>query len=120
MTRGHYISGSTGPFQSLLRAIFMIAAAIVGFFVFAGAAAFALFIALGLLILGGIAFAVFWFRAKILKKPLMPKMKMQGFSGFDMPGAEQSTKAGKANKADNDGPIIDAHQTPDGWSVDTD
>ena len=92
----------------------MISAAIVGFFVFAGAAAFALFVALGLLILGGIAFIVFWFRAKILKKPLMPKMKMQGMGGFDMPGAEPS------NKADNDGPIIDAHQTPDGWSVDTD
>ena len=115
MTRGHYISGSTGPFQSLLRAVFMIAAAIVGFFVFAGAAAFALFIALGLLILGGIAFAVFWFRAKVLKKPLMPKMKMQSFQGFDMQGTAE-----QPDKADNDGPIIDAHKTPDGWSVDTD
>ncbi len=94
----------------------MISAAIVGFFIFAASAAFALFVVLGLLILGSIAFAVFWFRAKILKKPLMPKMKMQGFEGFEMPGAATATKSD--DKAD--GPIIDAHKTPDGWSVDTD
>lgn len=100
-----------------MRVIFLVAATIGGFFIFAASAAFALFVVIGLLILGLIAFAILWFRAKILKKPLMPEVKMQSFGGFEMPGAAPVTKP--ADDAEG-GPVLDAHKTPDGWSVDTD
>ena len=117
MTRGYILSNGNNPFQSILRLIFLVAATIGGFFIFAASAAFALFVVIGLLILGLIAFAVLWFRTKILKKPLMPEVKMQSFGSFEMPG---EAPFAKPSGDEQDGPVLDAHQTPDGWSVDTD
>lgn len=105
-------------FQSLFRALFLIAATIGGFFIFAASAAFALFLVMGILILGFVAFAVLWLRAKILGKSLRPKSTMWTFQSFD--GAKASTPDTKGAKPKKDGPVLDAHQTPDGWSVDTD
>ncbi len=106
-------------FQSVLRALFIIAATIGGFFIFAASAAFALFIVLGILILGVIAFAVLWLRAKILGKSLRPESKMWTFQSFD--SNKTTTKSNKdGTQKKTDGPVLDAHQTPDGWSVDTD
>lgn len=116
--------GSPNLFQTLIRSLFLIAATIGGFFIFAGAAAFALFVVIGLLILGFIVFGVLWLRAKILGKPLRPASNMWSFQTFP-PG--QTFDAGQAAQSDNDagttkpdGPVLDAHQTPDGWSVDSD
>lgn len=106
-------------FQSLFRALFLIAATIGGFFIFAASAAFALFVVIGILILGFIAFAVLWVRAKILGKSLRPESTMWSFQSFDGGQASSSTKE-ESTKPKADGPVLDAHQTPDGWSVDTD
>jgi len=43
---------------------------------------------------------------------MIPRAKMYSFKSFEVPGSQEPK--------DNDGPIIDAHQTPDGWSVDPD
>lgn len=124
MTRGSTLSGSANPFQAALRAVFLIAATIGGFFIFAASAAFALFVVMGILILGFIVFVVFWLRAKITGKPLMPKAKMYGFNtfGVDPRSTPRSTGSASPQKPAgdlSDGPVLDARQTPDGWSVDT-
>ena len=119
MTKTYSITGgSSNLFQSLVRAIFLIAATIGGFFIFAASAAFALFVVIGLLVLGFVVFGVLWLRAKILGKSLRPTNNMWTFQTFD-------TTQSNASKDDDlrhetDGPVLDAHQTPDGWSVDSD
>ncbi len=116
-------SGGQNLFQSLFRALFLIAATIGGFFIFAASAAFALFVVIGILILGFIAFAVLWIRAKILGKPLRPAGNMWSFQTFDGQtfGDTNTSKANdESSKPKADGPVLDAHKTPDGWSVDTD
>lgn len=109
-------------FQSLFRALFLIAATIGGFFIFAASAAFALFVVIGILILGFVAFGVLWIRAKILGKSLRPESSMWSFQSFDGGQAPTSSEKTSKSKSDSpaDGPVLDAHQTPDGWSVDTD
>lgn len=112
MVNGHYISGGQpGVIQTLVRSMFVILAAIGGFFIFAASAAFALIVAGGLIILGFVVFIAMWLRAKILGKPLNPYANMS---------AEQIFRAHQTEtKSDGvDGPILDAHETPDGWSVD--
>lgn len=126
MTRGSTLSGGANPFQAALRTLFLIAATIGGFFIFAASAAFALFVVMGILILAFVVFVVFWLRAKITGKPLMPQSKMYSFNTFGGPQAPQTSGSGSgstsgrkpANGLDG-GPVLDAHQTPDGWSVDT-
>ena len=105
-------------FQSLFRALFLIAATIGGFFIFAASAAFALFVVIGILILGFIAFGVLWLRAKILGKSLRPESTMWTFQSFD--SGQAATSDAKDTDTKVDGPVLDAHKTPDGWSVDTD
>ncbi len=115
---GHNNGGGRGLVQSILRAIFLIAATIGGFFIFAASAAFALFLVIGLILLGLVAFGILWVRAKILGKPLYSSHKMWTFQTFN----GTNTKSKTTDKADMkpDGPVLDAHKTPDGWSVDND
>jgi len=127
MTKTFPLPGNGQNFlQSFFRALFLIAAAIGGFFIFAASAAFALFLVLGILILGLIAFGVLWLRAKILGKSLRPKSTMwtfQSFNGAKYPTSSATGSKPKADGATNgpaNGPVLDAHKTPDGWSVDTD
>lgn len=121
MTRGSTLSGSANPFQALLRTLFLIAATIGGFFIFAASAAVALFLVMGILILGFVVFVGFWLRAKITGKPLMPKPQVYGFNTFGGGEANPNEAPPKSRTKNglNDGPVLDAHQTPDGWSVDT-
>lgn len=113
MTRTFQISGQPGFARSLLRTVFVAAATIGGLFVIAASAAFAFFIAIGLLLLGGLTFAFFWGRAKLFGRPFGPKAHFEKAKA-DM---EAQMRGGAASQK-GDGPIIDAHQTPDGWSVD--
>ena len=108
--------------QSVLRTLFMIAAAIGGFFIFAASAAFAMFVILGLVIIGVVVFCIFWLRAKITGKPLMSGMKMYNFQTFNEQGGvkEKPARDKTSRSVDTSGPILDAHETPEGWSVDSD
>lgn len=124
MTRGSTLSGSANPLQALLRTLFLIAATIGGFFIFAASAAVALFLVMGILILGFVVFVGFWLRAKITGKPLMPKPQVYGFNTFGGGAGSNGTSPESRSNSDSGkgldgGPVLDAHQTPDGWSVDT-
>jgi len=111
MTNTYNISGNTSFLQNIMRVLFLSVAAIGGFFMLAFSAAFAFFVVAGLAIVGFVAFAFFWARAKLFGKPFGPK------ATFEAARADME-KQFNAARADIDGPIIDAHRTPEGWSVD--
>ena len=104
--------------NTLIRGFFVVLAAVGGFFVLAFSAAFAFFVVAGLTVVGALVFAFFWGRAKVLGRPFGPKATFEA-ARRDMEAqmhAQGGHSAPDGRKAD--GPIIDAHQTPHGWSVD--
>ncbi len=114
MTRAFYLSGQPGVFRSILRTVFVACAAIGGLFILAASAAFAFFIAAGIVVLGGLTFAFFWARAKLFGRPFGPQAQ------FEKARADMEAALGPqgSHMPKGDGPIIDAHRTPEGWSVD--
>lgn len=80
----------------------------------AASAAFAFFVVMGIALLAFLAFAFFWTKAKVLGKPFGPKAQ------FEAARRDMEAQMGRTSpmQANTDGPIIDAHQTPEGWSVD--
>ena len=68
----------------------------------------------------GCVFAFLWARAKLFGKPFGPRAQFEAarrdmeaqFEGMDLNMERNGPREG------GDGPIIDAHQTPEGWSVD--
>ncbi|HHI88692.1 MAG TPA: hypothetical protein ENK01_01950 [Hellea balneolensis] len=119
MIKTFYISGRQprgGVLQTVLRTLVLVAASIFALFVFAASAAFAFFVIIGVLVLGLVTFSVLWLRAKLLGRPLMPNAKMWSYEAF----ATMQETAGRQDDMKSDGPILDARQTPDGWSVETD
>ena len=129
MTQGHTLSGPPNPLQALLRLVFVAVAAVAGFFMLAASAAFAFFIIIGVVIFGFIVFCVLWLKAKITGKPMlfafMPKSAQQQYQTFhDMQKNTEASKTSARPQNTQDGPlqtgpVLDAHKTPDGWSVDT-
>jgi hypothetical protein len=113
MVNGNYFSGGPGLMHSMIRSIFLVLAAIGGFFLFAASAAFAVIVTGGLIIFGVVIFVALWLRAKILGKPLNPYAKMYTAEVFKARSEQKQAQ-------DIDGPVLDAHETPDGWSVDDD
>lgn len=114
MTNTYNISGNGNNFgRNILRMLFVAGATIAGFFVFAASAAFAIFIAGGLIVLGAIAFLFFWLRAKLFGRPFGPKAHFEAAKA-DMEAQFRAASRGE----DIGGPILDAHKTPEGWSVD--
>ena len=125
MTNTYYrLSGQNGGVLSqFLRAAFLAMAAIGGLVLLFFSAAFVLFLIAGLVGVGLIVACVFWLRAKILGKPFGPKAQFEHMrremeanmgAQFDAARPNSSTQ----QQPDADGPIIDAHNTPEGWSVD--
>lgn len=111
MTNTYHISGQPSILQNIMRVLFLSVAAIGGFFMLAFSAAFAFFVVAGLAIVGFVAFAFFWARAKLFGKPFGPK------AHFEAARADMEAQFNAARR-EVDGPIIDAHRTPEGWSVD--
>lgn len=116
-----------GMFSQILRAAFLTMTAIGGLFLLFFSAAFVLILIAGIVVIALIVAAVFWARAKILGKPFGPKAQLdkmrrdmeQELGGDFNAQFGSATKAkSSGNSANPDGPIIDAHQTPEGWSVD--
>jgi len=123
MTNTFRLSGQNGGiFSQFLRAAFVTMTAIGGLFLLFFSAAFVLFLIAGIAAIGLVVAAVFWLRAKILGKPFGPKAQ---FEQMRRDAAEQlytgatAGQARKASRSDGDGPVIDAHHTPEGWSVDS-
>ena len=123
MTQTYSIQGRRpGLLSSVARTAFLAVAAIGGLFMLVFSAAFALFAVAGIAVIGFLVFAFFWAKAKITGKPFGPKAVM-GAQFEQMRQDMEAQMGGAAPKAANSnmsgqGPIVDAHQTPDGWSVD--
>ena len=98
-----------------MRGLFLAVAAIGGFVMLAFSAAFAFFVVAGLVLVGLVVFAFFWTRAKLFGKPFGPKAQFEA-ARKDMEAQLQGMNMER--KDSEEGPIIDAHQTPEGWSVD--
>lgn len=112
MTGTHHLNGqTTGMFGQVGRwltlAVMSVAAAFMLFF----SAAFALVLVSGISFIVMIVAAGFWIRAKLTGRPFGPQAQMEEFRRQmgAMPGATSSDVS--------QGPIIDAHQTPEGWTV---
>jgi len=133
MTQAYSIQGRRpGLFSTVARTAFLAVAAIGGLFMLVISATFALFVVAGIAVVGFLIFAFFWAKAKITGKPFGPKAMMG--AQFDQMRQDMETQMGggsptSANsnagnfktanpKARGQGPIVDAHRTPDGWSVD--
>ncbi len=115
MTQTPYLSARPGLFQSIVRGFILAAMAIGGIFVLMTGAVVAFFVVAGLFLLGMAAFAVFWLKAKITGKPFGPQAHFEK-ARRDME-SQFKTYSGTKGGSSVDGPVIDAHQTPDGWSV---
>lgn len=127
MTQTFYIqSRKQGLFSTVARTAFLAVAAIGGLFMIVFSAAFALFAVAGIAVIGFLIFAFFWAKAKLTGKPFGPKAMMSAqFEQMrkDMesqmgaaPQTSFNAKSGQGSK--KAGPVVDAHETPDGWSVD--
>ena len=117
MSNTYRISGQAGFLARLMRGLFLAVAAIGGFFMLAFSAAFAFFVVAGLVLVGLVIFVFFWGRAKIFGKPFGPKAQFEA-ARKDMEAQFQGMDLDMKTNGPNSGPIIDAHQTPEGWSVD--
>lgn len=111
MTQTGYITGQAGFFRTLIRGFIVAAMAIGGLFMLIASATFAFIVIAGLVVLGLIAFAVFWLKAKITGKPFGPKAQ------FEQARKDMEAQFSTYRETAGEGPVIDAHQTPDGWSV---
>jgi len=82
-------------------------------------AAFAIFVVAGLVLFGLVVFIFLWGRAKLFGKPFGPKAQFEA-ARKDMEAQFEGMDLNMENNGPgvSDGPIIDAHQTPEGWSVD--
>ena len=76
-------------------------------------AAFALFAVAGIAVIGFLVFGFFWAKAKITGRPFGPRAQ------FEQMRKDMESQMGSLNtQSETDGPIVEAHRTPDGWSVD--
>ena len=119
MTQAYYIQGRrAGLFSTIARTAFLAVAAIGGLFMLVFSFAFALFAIAGIAVIGFLVFGFFWAKAKISGKPFGPKAMMG--AQFEQMRKDMETQMGpQSGSVDSDeGPIVDAVQTPDGWSFD--
>ncbi len=78
----------------------------------------AFFVVAGIAVIGFLIFAFFWAKAKITGKPFGPKAMMG--AQFEQMRKEMDVQMEPfaSPDAQEQGPIVEAHRTPDGWSVD--
>jgi len=119
MTEAFYISGRRpGLFSTVARTIFLAVAAIGGLFMLLFSAAFALFAVAGVAVIGFLIFAFFWVKAKVTGKPFGPRARFEQMRKDMESQLGNGLNGGFEAKQADQGPIVDAHRTPDGWSVD--
>lgn len=119
MTQAYYIQGRRpGLLSNIARTAFLAVAAIGGLFMIVFSAAFALFAVAGIAVIGFLLFAFFWAKAKIAGKPFGPKAMMDAQFNQMRKDMEAQMGGSEYTKASSQGPVVDAHRTPDGWSVD--
>ncbi len=111
MTQTKNISGAGGIFGSLVKTLVLAIAAIGSIFLIVTSAVVAFFIIAGIVVLGLVAFAFFWTKAKITGRPFGPKAQ------FEKARRDMEAQFNSYREQVGDGPVLDAQRTPDGWSV---
>ena len=106
------LSGPRNPLSSAIKLFVALGALTVGLFVFAVSATFLLFAVLAVAVIGLIATSIFWARARLTGRPFGPREQLEAI--FRQMEAQAVSVR---HTAHGDGPVLDAHQTPDGWSV---
>ncbi len=109
--------GPGGFFQNIARYSMLLVSAVIGLVILALTASAAIVVVLSLLFIALVVFAFFWVRAKVFGKPIGGKAfaDMQAQMRAQQDAA---TRPSRSTPDDFDGETIDAHKTPDGWSVD--
>lgn len=116
MTSTQHLHGpGSGLFGQIGRWLTLAAMTVVVGFTLFFSAAFALILISVIAVLVLIAVSIFWVRAKLTGRPFGPRAHMDARMadirrqmGEDMPSSQPSK---------SDGPVIDAHETPEGWTV---
>lgn len=116
MTAAQRLSGPTHPISRLLRWAFAVGAAVIGLFVFAVSATFLLFAVLAVVVVALIGVGVYWARARLTGRPFGPREHLAAMME-QMDAGDAAFRTARPATV-RSGPVIDAHRTPDGWSVD--
>lgn len=116
MTGTHHLSGpGTGLFGQIGRWLAVAAVTVAAAFMLFFSAAFALILLSAIAILAFVSVAFVWVRAKITGRPFGPRAQMEAHMA-DL-RRQMGADLGPESQPVNDGPIIDAHKTPEGWTV---
>ncbi|MEL6686841.1 MAG: hypothetical protein AAFP97_04395 [Pseudomonadota bacterium] len=116
MTGTHHLNGQpTSMFGQVGRWLTLGAMSVAAAFMLFFSAAFALFLVGTIAVIAFISVAIFWVRAKLTGRPFGPRAQMEAQMEEirRQMGAASQAKSGETSQ----GPIIDAHQTPEGWTV---
>jgi len=112
MTRVDRLPLTSNPLAGALKVVAAIGALLVGLFVFAVGATFLLFLVAGIAVVGLLAVAFFWTRARLTGRPFGPREQFESMLS-DMQVEMDAVRPAPVT----DGPVLDATQTPNGWSV---
>lgn len=116
MTRTQHLQGSgTGLFGQIGRWLTLVAVTIMAAFMLFFSAAFALILISAIAFLVFIAVSIFWVRAKLTGRPFGPRAQMDARMADIR--RQMGTETPSAQQSQSDGPVIDAHKTPEGWTV---
>lgn len=106
-------------FQKIARLGLLAISAIVGVFVLLLTASAALVVVLALLFIGILVFAWLWTRAKFFGKTIGGKAFEDMKAAANAQKAQMEAMGLRTSASDFDaGDVVDAHKTPDGWTVD--
>ncbi|GLQ23699.1 hypothetical protein GCM10007853_15730 [Algimonas ampicilliniresistens] len=116
MTGTQHLPGpGAGLFGQIGRWLTLAGVTVAAAFMLFFSAAFALVLISAIAILALIAVSVFWIRAKLTGRPFGPRAQM------DAHMADIRRQMGVDQRPDvdvaSDGPIIEARETPEGWTV---
>lgn len=112
MTGSYRLSGPNTLFSQLGRWLTLATLTVAGAFLLFFSAAFALILLGGIALVGLVAVAVFWVKSKITGRPFGPQAQME-----ELRRQMQSAGLDRSASKDGEGPVIDAHETPEGWTV---
>ena len=111
----------SNPLGALLKWVLAVGAALLGVFVFAVGATFVLFALVAVAVVGALLVAFFWARARLTGRPFGPREHLEAAlrqMQAEMPQAYAQAQTQPRGTDLDDGPVLDARQTPSGWSVD--
>ncbi|GLQ19839.1 hypothetical protein ACFFUB_05135 [Algimonas porphyrae] len=132
MTGTHHLSGPGTPgfLGQVARWLTLAGVTIAAAFMLFFSAAFALVLVGVIAIIALIAISVFWIRAKLTGRPFGPKAHMAEIRrqmGMDVQMGQDArqgprqdprrTQRSRTGMHGSNGPIIDATETPEGWTV---